>query len=54
MFGTDGVGFPEALGLAVEGIESAGFLTEQQKEDIFYNNAARFLRLEQSGTPSTR
>jgi predicted TIM-barrel fold metal-dependent hydrolase len=45
MFGTDGVGFPEALGLAVEGIESADFLTEQQKQNIFYNNAARFLRL---------
>jgi len=46
MFGSDGVGFPEALGLAVEGIESAEFLTEQQKEDIYYNNAARFLRLD--------
>jgi hypothetical protein len=45
MFGTDGVGFPEALGLAVEGIESANFLTEQQKKNIFYHNAARFLRL---------
>ncbi len=52
MFGSDGVGLPEAIGLAVEGIESAVFLTEQQREDIFYNNAARFLRLEQSGTPS--
>ena len=31
---------------AVEGIEPATFLTEQQKRDIFYNNAARFLRLE--------
>ena len=52
MFGSDGVGLPEAIGLAVEGIESAEFLTEQQKEDIFYNNAARFLRLDQSETPS--
>ncbi len=52
MFGSDGVGMPEAIALAVEGIESADFLTEQQKEDIFYNNAARFLRLEQSGTPA--
>ena len=47
MFGSDGVGFPEAIGLAVEGIESAEFLTEQQKDDIFYNNAARFLGLHQ-------
>lgn len=52
MFGSDGVGFPEALGLAIEGIESAKFLTEKQKAAIFYNNAARFLRLEESsGAP---
>ncbi len=31
---------------AIEAVESAVFLTPQQKEDIFYNNAARFLRLE--------
>lgn len=30
---------------ALEPIESAVFLTPEQKEDIFYNNAARFLRL---------
>jgi len=30
---------------ALESIESAVFLTQDQKEDIFYNNAARFLRL---------
>ena len=51
MFGSDGVGFPEAIGLAIEGIESADFLTEQQKDDIFYNNAARFFRL---GEPEGR
>ena len=37
--------FPEAIGMAIEGIESASFLTVEQKRDIFYNNAARFLRL---------
>ena len=45
MFGSDGLGLPEALGLAIEGINSAEFLTKEQKRDIFYNNAARFLRL---------
>jgi predicted TIM-barrel fold metal-dependent hydrolase len=30
---------------ALQAIESAVFLTPEQKEDIFYNNAARFLRL---------
>jgi len=37
--------FPEAIGMAIEGIESASFLTVEQKRDIFYNNAPRFLRL---------
>jgi uncharacterized protein len=32
--------------MAIEGIESASFLTQEQKRDIFYNNAMRFLRLE--------
>jgi predicted TIM-barrel fold metal-dependent hydrolase len=45
MFGSDAAGHPEAIGLAIEGIESAEFLTKDQKADIFYNNAARFLRL---------
>jgi hypothetical protein len=43
MFGTDGP--PSRVGQAVERIESASFLTDEQKRDIFYNNAARFLRL---------
>lgn len=38
--------WPEAIGMAVEGIESAVFLTEEEKRDIFYNNAMRFLKLE--------
>jgi hypothetical protein len=45
MFGTDQMVWPDAIGLAVEGIESAEFLTEEQKRDIFYNNAVRFFRL---------
>jgi uncharacterized protein len=45
MFGSDQMLWPEAIGWAVEGIDSAGFLTAEQKRDIFYNNAARFLRL---------
>jgi predicted TIM-barrel fold metal-dependent hydrolase len=46
MFGSDQMVWPDAIGRAVEGIESAAFLNEQQKRDIFYNNAVRFLRLE--------
>ena len=46
MFGSDQMVWPDAIGRAVEGIESAAFLNEQQKRDIFYNNAARFLRFQ--------
>ena len=47
MFGSDQMVWPEGIGMAVEGIESASFLTEEQKRDIFYNNAVRFLRLDE-------
>jgi predicted TIM-barrel fold metal-dependent hydrolase len=46
LFGSDQMVWPEAIGMAVEGIESATFLTEEEKRDIFYNNAVRFLRLD--------
>ncbi len=45
MFGSDQMQWPETIELAIETIEAADFLTEEQKRDIFYNNAARFLRL---------
>jgi predicted TIM-barrel fold metal-dependent hydrolase len=45
MFGTDQIGYPEIAAAAIAAIESASFLTSAQKRDIFYNNAARFLRL---------
>jgi len=48
MFGSDQMIWPEAIGMAIEGIESADFLTEDQKRDIFCGNAARFLRLDAS------
>ena len=45
MFGSDQMQWPEAIDDAVEAIEAAPFLSDEQKRDIFYNNAARFLRL---------
>ena len=45
MFGSDQMAWPDAIGLGIDAIESAEFLTEQQKRDILYNNAARFLKL---------
>ena len=47
MFGSDQMQWPETIALAIEAIETADFLTEEQKRDILYNNAARFLRLSQ-------
>jgi len=38
--------WPEAIGIAIGGIESPDFVTEKQKRDIFCRNAARFLHLE--------
>jgi predicted TIM-barrel fold metal-dependent hydrolase len=45
MFGSDQMYWPEAIGMAIEGIDSATFLTPSEKRDIFHDNAARFLRL---------
>ena len=45
MFGSDQMQWPETITLAIEAIQSADFLTAEQRADIFYNNAARFLRL---------
>lgn len=45
LFGTDQMLWPGALGLAVETIEAAPFLSDEQKRAIFYDNAARFLEL---------
>jgi len=45
MFGSDQMDWPEAIGIAIEMIEKAAFLTAEQKRNILYNNAARFLRL---------
>jgi len=49
MFGSDQMIWPEALRLAIDGVESAVFLSSAQKRDILYHNAARFLRLHSAG-----
>lgn len=42
LFGTDQMLWPQAIDAAVDRIENAPFLTREQKDDIFYNNAVRF------------
>ena len=44
MFGSDQMNWPEAMALAIEGIDSAP--DESREARHFYNNAARFLRME--------
>ncbi len=45
MFGSDQMVWPGTIERAIAVIEEAPFLSAEQKRDIFYNNAARFLRL---------
>jgi uncharacterized protein len=46
MFGSDQMRWPEMIEKGILAIEEAHFLTEEQKRDILYNNAARFLNLD--------
>jgi predicted TIM-barrel fold metal-dependent hydrolase len=47
MFGSDQMRWPEKIGEGIEAIDESPFLTHEQKRDILYNNAFRFLRLEE-------
>lgn len=45
MFGSDQMRWPQKIGEGIEAIQEAPFLRDEQKRDILYENAARFLRL---------
>lgn len=45
MYGTDQLVWPGLMAYSISLIQNADYLTPQQKRDILYNNAARFLRL---------
>ena len=45
MYGTDQMVWPELIGVGIEAINAADFLSLEMKEDIFYDNAAEFLNL---------
>lgn len=47
MFGSDQILWPHGIELSIEYLNSLDFLTERDKRDILYNNAARFLKLEE-------
>jgi hypothetical protein len=45
IFGTDQLLWPNLMSQSINIIDTADYLTPEQKRDILYNNAARFLRL---------
>jgi predicted TIM-barrel fold metal-dependent hydrolase len=45
MFGSDQMMWPYAIEESVDFLNSLDFLTSQEKENIFYHNATRFLKL---------
>jgi predicted TIM-barrel fold metal-dependent hydrolase len=54
LFGSDEMVWPRTIEVAIQSIEAAHFLTPEQKRDIFYNNAVRFLRLKDASASSSR
>lgn len=46
MYGTDQLAWPGLMAYSIGLIQNADYLSADQKRDILYNNAARFLRLE--------
>jgi predicted TIM-barrel fold metal-dependent hydrolase len=45
MFGSDQMRWPEALEIAIDRVNGFDFLTLEEKQGIFYDNAAKFLGL---------
>ena len=45
MFGSDQMVWPHGIEMSLDQLESFDFLTDDEKRDILYNNAARFLGL---------
>lgn len=48
MFGSDQMVWPGVIERAIDSITAATFLSEAQKRDILYNNAARFFRFSEA------
>jgi predicted TIM-barrel fold metal-dependent hydrolase len=46
MFGTDQLEWPKLMAYSISIIQNADYLSPEEKRDILYNNAARFLRLD--------
>jgi uncharacterized protein len=46
MFGSDQQYWPDLIGISVDTVDSAPFLTPAEKRDIFHDNAVRFYKLQ--------
>lgn len=49
MFGSDQMNWPGAIGLGIDMINEADYLTYELEQMILHDNAARFLRLDARG-----
>ena len=47
MYGSDPMVWPQAIEKSIQTLDSYEFLTEEDKRDIFYNNAVKFLNLKE-------
>lgn len=54
MYGSDQMVWPDVIDDGIASVNAVTFLTEQQKADIFYNNAARFLGLSEDEIAADR
>lgn len=45
MFGSDHMFWPDLIGISVDAVDAAPFLTPAEKRDIFHDNAVRFYKL---------
>jgi len=52
MFGSDQMRWPHAIADSIERLNSFEFLTDEEKRNILYNNAARFLELDEATVKS--
>jgi predicted TIM-barrel fold metal-dependent hydrolase len=52
MYGSDSMMWPQLMEESIKTIQNAPFLSNQQKRDILYNNAARFLDLSEKDIKS--
>jgi uncharacterized protein len=54
MYGTDQIVWPEMIERSLEMVANTDQLTDTEKRDLLYNNAARFFRIDEMQEEATR